>query len=725
MTPDSTEVTVLLRDPDGYILLASDADVPSGEAGYAVGCIFIDTDASGVSNIFLVNEGSTTSCSFVTATASTTFNALTDTNLNPATATAGTVPCVVGGVLTAKAGLVFGTTTATSGNVLVANGTTWGTSTPDSAGLVATTGNQTVAGNKTFSGSSVFSGTIAANSNVTLADSMILYLGDTTSYLTSPSAGTVELKSKLTSGGLMTIDGYGMALGANSAGGITLGAVSGAGALSLLFTGNFTCYGAAASTMNFGAAAQTGTMTYGETSGSMTANFFSGTGANTVNFATGAGAKVVTVGSTNGASSLTLAMGTGNFSLAGVAASTITIGKTDQTGDILLGQSTGANEVKIATGNGNKTLTMVTGTGTNTVNLCTGTGTDTVSIASGAGAKVVTLGSTTGASSLTLAAGTGNISMAGVAATTITIGKSDQTGKISIGDSTGALTIDVGVGGTAVKTVNIANEATQVHVINIGGTNSLPTLTGTTVTVAAGTLFDVNGDADISGDLNVQQDIDASGSIEAEKLNQTKMYWCDDFMETAADLASTVISKVYWTGGGTSGTQAIAADANGVMQLSTTATGSRSSTLTYSGASTFDNDLAWIFEARVKVNNITNTKIDLGMYVDGNDEIIFRFDTDVDAGNIYLVTENNNGGEILQDTGVNLTANTYFKFRIEVEDDDTFEVSINDTEVCSVPTGTIRDVAFKPYFYVDNKAAAEEKILSIDYVKVWQDRSAT
>lgn len=629
MTPDSTEVTVLLRDPDGYILLASDADVPSGEAGYAVGCIFIDTDASGVSNIFLVNEGSTTSCSFVTATASTTFNALTDTNLNPATATAGTVPCVVGGVLTAKAGLVFGTTTATSGNVLVANGTTWGTSTPDSAGLVATTGNQTVAGNKTFSGSSVFSGTIAANSNVTLADSMILYLGDTTSYLTSPSAGTVELKSKLTSGGLMTIDGYGMALGANSAGGITLGAVSGAGALSLLFTGNFTCYGAAASTMNFGAAAQTGTMTYGETSGSMTANFFSGTGANTVNFATGAGAKVVTVGSTNGASSLTLAMGTGNFSLAGVAASTITIGK------------------------------------------------------------------------------------------------SDQSGKISIGDSTGTLTIDVGVGGTAVKTVNIANEATQVHVINIGGTNSLPTLTGTTVTVAAGTLFDVNGDADISGDLNVQQDIDASGSIEAEKLNQTKMYWCDDFMETAADLTSTVISKVYWTGGGTSGTQAIAADANGVMQLSTTATGSRSSTLTYSGASTFDNDLAWIFEARVKVNNITNTKIDLGMYVDGNDEIIFRFDTDVDAGNIYLVTENNNGGEILQDTGVNLTANTYFKFCIEVEDDDTFEVSINDTEVCSVPTGTIRDVAFKPYFYVDNKAAAEEKILSIDYVKVWQDRSAT
>lgn len=623
-TPDTTECNVKIVDEDGYIVFARDNDVPSGEAGYAVGCIFIDQNASGVANIFLVNEGDETSCSFVTSTAATTFNALTDTNLNPATATAGTVPCVVGGVLTAKAGLVFGTTTATSGNVLVANGTTWGTSTLDGASIVAKTGNQTIAGNKTFSGTTTL-GIVSAGDDITLADSKLLYLGDTDSFLYSPSAGTVELKAKLTSGGLMTIDGYALAVGATSAGGLTLGATSGAGALSLLFTGNFTCYGAAASTMNFGATAQTGTMTYGETSGTMTANFFTGTGANTVNLATGAGAKVVTIGSTNGASSLTLAMGTGNFSLAGAAASTITIGK------------------------------------------------------------------------------------------------SDQSGKISIGDSTGALQIDVGVGGTAVKTVNIASEATQAHIINIGGAASLPVISGSTVTVDASTLFDVNGDMDLSGDLTAL-DVEAE-QVVADIVAQNKMYWCDDFMEAANVLASTVYSKCHWAGAGTNGTQTITAATNGVIILSTTATGSSTSTLTYNGANTTDNDLNPVFEAHMTTDDITNTKVNCGFYADANDYIMFEFDTADDAANIYLVTNNNGGGEVAQDTGVDIVAGTYNTFTIEIAADDSYEVFIDGVQVCETPTGSIRDVSFKPYFYVDNKAAAEEKKLSVDYCKFWQDRA--
>lgn len=61
--PGTTEVTVMLRAPDGNVLWAQGTTVPSGEAGYAVGCLFIDTDASG-DLIFLNNTGTTSSCTF-------------------------------------------------------------------------------------------------------------------------------------------------------------------------------------------------------------------------------------------------------------------------------------------------------------------------------------------------------------------------------------------------------------------------------------------------------------------------------------------------------------------------------------------------------------------------------------------------------------------------------------------------------------------------------------
>lgn len=209
--------------------------------------------------------------------------------------------------------------------------------------------------------------------------------------------------------------------------------------------------------------------------------------------------------------------------------------------------------------------------------------------------------------------------------------------------------------------------------------------------------------------------------ITASSFDQTRVGYKHDFDEIAAALASTSM-VYYYTGGGTSGTQAIAAVEGGVIQLSTTSTGSRSSTLTYAGSIVADNDKEWEFACRFKLNNITNTKMDIGMYVDGNDEIILRFDTAVDAANLYLVTENNNGGEVVEDTTVDLVEDTWVTLSIEVSADDSFVIYINDTQVLATHTGTIRDVAFKPYAYVDNKAAAEEKILSIDYISFNQNR---
>ncbi len=61
--PGTTTVTVLMRDPNGKVLMASGTDVPSAEAGYAVGALFMDLDASN-QNIWLNNVGTTTSCTF-------------------------------------------------------------------------------------------------------------------------------------------------------------------------------------------------------------------------------------------------------------------------------------------------------------------------------------------------------------------------------------------------------------------------------------------------------------------------------------------------------------------------------------------------------------------------------------------------------------------------------------------------------------------------------------
>jgi len=59
-----TSVTVIELDGSGMITNAKGSTVPTnGDAGYAVGCRFVDTD-SGASATFYINEGTTASCDF-------------------------------------------------------------------------------------------------------------------------------------------------------------------------------------------------------------------------------------------------------------------------------------------------------------------------------------------------------------------------------------------------------------------------------------------------------------------------------------------------------------------------------------------------------------------------------------------------------------------------------------------------------------------------------------
>jgi len=64
-TPETTAVTVLLRDGSNNVLLASGTTVPvDNEGGYAKGALFIDTDVAAGTTGLYENVGDTNNCNF-------------------------------------------------------------------------------------------------------------------------------------------------------------------------------------------------------------------------------------------------------------------------------------------------------------------------------------------------------------------------------------------------------------------------------------------------------------------------------------------------------------------------------------------------------------------------------------------------------------------------------------------------------------------------------------
>ncbi len=65
VTPDNTGVTALIYDDDGNLLLASGEIKPAdSDSGYAVGCLFIKTDADTGDVFVYVNRGDSDDCAF-------------------------------------------------------------------------------------------------------------------------------------------------------------------------------------------------------------------------------------------------------------------------------------------------------------------------------------------------------------------------------------------------------------------------------------------------------------------------------------------------------------------------------------------------------------------------------------------------------------------------------------------------------------------------------------
>ncbi len=163
----------------------------------------------------------------------------------------------------------------------------------------------------------------------------------------------------------------------------------------------------------------------------------------------------------------------------------------------------------------------------------------------------------------------------------------------------------------------------------------------------------------------------------------------------------------------------------GILRLDTSAIDSRNAYIEYANM-VFNNDNEWVFESYVKsYDAITNRRIVVGMrsQESNDDYIAFVFDTDVDSDNIYLETNNAGAGAIQTDSGVDLVADTFYKFKIKVFSDESFEAYINDTRVASSHAGTIQDTSFVPFFYIDNKAVSQQNYLDIDYCKVRMNRT--
>lgn len=104
----TTAFTAVEWDADGKISRAKGATVPSAQADFAVGCIFIKTDGS-TGTVLYVNEGTTTSC---------TFNAVS-------AVTPAEIALAEGNILVGNnSGAATALSAKTSTNILVGNGTT-------------------------------------------------------------------------------------------------------------------------------------------------------------------------------------------------------------------------------------------------------------------------------------------------------------------------------------------------------------------------------------------------------------------------------------------------------------------------------------------------------------------------------------------------------------------------------------------------------------------------
>jgi hypothetical protein len=283
-----------------------------------------------------------------------------------------------------------------------------------------------------------------------------------------------------------------------------------------------------------GDSAQTGKITVGSSKDDHTVDIATGAVASgktkTVNIGTGgiAGSLTnVTIGSSNANATDRIILN-GNTFLNGASGDSCNIGGTAQQGDINIGRTAADSQtVNISSQTGAAFQNHTTNIGCNSAS----TGTKTVNIGTdGASGSLtnVSIGPTVSDVNTATVKVRGDIEI-GVegpkTTNTITIGKTDGVGKITLGQSTSTNTIDIGAGaaqGLTGQTINIGNNKTNgaSSTINIGNNVSSSGVTqiniGKTLSQTAnngGTFIKLHSDAEFFNNVNIDSDLTVEGTV--------------------------------------------------------------------------------------------------------------------------------------------------------------------------------------------------------------------
>lgn len=167
----------------------------------------------------------------------------------------------------------------------------------------------------------------------------------------------------------------------------------------------------------------------------------------------------------------------------------------------------------------------------------------------------------------------------------------------------------------------------------------------------------------------------------------------------------------------------------GTLQVKNAAANDDSVTIV--GAPNFREAQNVIFEARIKIDNIVTVHWAVGL-VEGSyssngtyddDIILIGQDTDEAAGNIYLITNDNAAGVEHTDSGIDAVNGVYLKVKFDMTDTEDVRLWINDVEIDITGANIQAGTTLMPYIMVQNLAAGSiQRTLTVDYIKIWQDR---
>lgn len=197
----------------------------------------------------------------------------------------------------------------------------------------------------------------------------------------------------------------------------------------------------------------------------------------------------------------------------------------------------------------------------------------------------------------------------------------------------------------------------------------------------------------------------------------------EDFVCLPAALNSSEVAN-YWVYSGTDSSADIVASEGGVLNISTNSASPANATVQFQSA-IFSAFLKPIMEIYLRLNAVTSVKFEAGLKVDSNNYAVFRFDTTINANNLYIASKNNGLTEVQVDTDFDITASTYVKLRLEFVTPTEIAWFVNGTQVAqgtaligNLQTGSV----WKPYIFLENKASSARD-MDVDYVRITQLRN--